>query len=125
MRHDHRHPAGLALGDLDHMADEAIIALGLGRNAAPEPLERIVASMFRAPFVEAEGRVGQHHVKLHQVVAFDQRRAVERVAPFDARGILGVQKHVHPRQRPGRPVHFLPEQREVVRPHLLRCLDKQ
>lgn len=59
------------------------------------------------------------------MVALHQRWAVERVAPFDARGVAGVQKHVHPRQRPSGPVHLLPIKGEVLGPHLLRCLNQK
>ena len=60
-----------------------------------------------------------------ELVALDQRGAVERVAPFDTRGILGVQKHVHSRKRRCRAVHFLPIQREVFRADLLGSADQQ
>ena len=50
--------------------------------------------------------------------SLDQRWAVERIAPLDARGILGVQEHVHASQGPGSAVHLLPVESEVVRADL-------
>ena len=81
--------------------------------------------VLRAPLVEREGRIGDHHVEGHQAVAFDQGRAVEGVAPFDARGVLGVQEHVHARQRPGGAVHLLAVQGEVVGADFLGGADQQ
>ena len=64
--------------------------------------------IFRAPLVEREGRIGDDHIELHELVVFDQRGAVERVAPLDAGGILGVQEHVHAGQGPGAPLTSWP-----------------
>ena len=52
MRHDHGHTPGLAPGDLNHVGDEAIVALGLGGDAAPKALVLIGFGVLRAPFVE-------------------------------------------------------------------------
>ena len=59
------------------------------------------------------------------MVALDQSGAIERVAPFDARGVLGMQKHVHPSQRPCRAVHFLAVKGEVLGPDLFGRPDQQ
>ena len=107
------------------MGDEGIVALGLRRYAAPEALVLVRTGVLRTPLVEREGRVGEHHVEAHEVVTLHQSGAVQGIAPFDAGGVTGMQKHVHARQRPGRPVHLLPVEGEVLRPDFLRRLDQQ
>ena len=49
MRDDHRDAARLALGDFDHVGDEAVVALGLRRDAAPEALELVGVRVLRTP----------------------------------------------------------------------------
>ena len=122
---DHRHPSAVALGNLDHVGDEAVVALGLGRHAAPEALVLVLGRVFRTPLVQRKGRVGNYDVKLHQMIALNQGRAVQGVAPLDARRVLGVQKHIHAGQCPGRAVHLLAVQGEVVRADLLGGTDQQ
>ena len=72
VRHDHADAAVVGQGDLDHVADEGVVALALGRDAAPEPLVRIVAGVVGAPLVERERRIGDDDVELHQLVVLDQ-----------------------------------------------------
>ena len=59
------------------------------------------------------------------MISLDERRAVESVAPFDARGILLVQEHVHPREGPGCAVDFLPVEGVVVRTDFVGGADQQ
>ena len=81
---------------------------------------------FSAPHLSSEkGGIGDHHVEPHQVVPLDERRAVQGVAPFDARGVLLVQEHVHPREGPGRAVDLLPVEGVVVRTDFVGGADQQ
>ena len=87
VRHDDANPALAFDGRLDHVADEGVVALALGRRPAPEAVVRIVLGHLGAPLVEREGRIGHHDVELHQPVVLDQLGAGDRVAPLDAGAI--------------------------------------
>ena len=113
VRHDDADAAVVGQGDFDHVGDEGVVALALGRNASPEPLVRIVPGEVGPPLVERERRIGHHDVELHQRIVFDQLRVGDRVAPLDAGGVLLVQEHVHPAERPRAAVRFLAEERKV------------
>ncbi len=125
MGDDDSDPAFLLQRGLDHVADEGPVALGLGRNAAPEAVEAVVLGFLRAPLVQREGRVGHHDVEFHQAVVLHQRRAGEGVAPFDAGAVGAVQEHVHARQRPGAAVDLHAEQGVVAAAHFVGGLDEQ
>ena len=125
MRHDDGNAAFSFQRGFDHVADEGVVALALGRHAAPVAVEAVVRGIFCTPFVERERRVSDNDVEFHQAVVLDQRRAGEGVAPFDARAIHAVQEHVHARQRPGAAVGFHAEQREIAAADGARGLDQQ
>src|ERR1035441_2391446 len=81
MRGDDAYPAPLLLGALDHVADEGVVALALGRHAPVEPVELVRFRVLGAPLVQREGRVGYHHVELHQGILLYELRAPDGVAP--------------------------------------------
>ena len=49
MRHDHAHAPGLGLQRFDHVQDEGVVALGLGRHAAAEAPELVRSRLSHAP----------------------------------------------------------------------------
>ena len=112
MRGDDRHASDRRPGDRQHVQDEGIVAAALGRHVGGEALigvgERVAFRVRIAPpFVQAERWIGDYHIEAHQVIAFDQRRRVECVAPVDTRAILLVQEHVQSRQGTGAAVRTL------------------
>jgi hypothetical protein len=107
------------------VADEGVVALALGRHAAPEAVVRVVLGEILAPLVEAERGIGDDDVEPHQVVALDQAGAGDGVAPLDAGIIHGVQEHVHAAQRPGGAVGLLAVEGEVLGADLLGDADEQ
>jgi hypothetical protein len=123
-RHD-RDPALPGARDRQHVQDEAVIALALRRDATGEAAMPVVLRRLDAPFVEAEGWIGDDHIEAHQMVAFEQGRAVERVAPIDARPVLIVQKHVHAGERAGLAVRFLAVEPEIRAADLLAGAQQQ
>src|SRR5579871_3692312 len=125
MRDDHGHTATARPRNLDHVGDESVVTLGLGRNAAPEALVLVLFRVFGAPLIERKGRIGYDDIELHQAVAFDQRRAVERVAPLDTGSILRVEEHIHAGQRPRCAIDLLTVERVVVRTDLFGGADQQ
>ena len=66
------------------------------------------------PFVEAKGGIRDDDVEPHQMVALDQGRRIERVAPVDPSAVLLVQQHVQPGQRARLAVRFLPEKLKIA-----------
>jgi len=105
---------GTGLGGLDHVEDEGVVGLGLGRNATLEATKAVVGSLFRAPLVEGKRRIGDNDVELTEGVVCEEFRVVEGVAPFDLGTIDAVEEHVHPAKSVGRAVHLLAEEGEVV-----------
>jgi len=95
VRHHHAHAARAFAGDLDHVGDEGVVALGLGRQAAVVAVEGIGLGLLDAPLLQREGRIGHHDVELHELVVLDQARVAQRVAPLDAKAVHTVQEHVH------------------------------
>ena len=127
MRHHHGDaPRALGRG-LDHVADEGIVALALGRNA---PVPAVMAlllgiGMIGAPLVEREGRIGHHHLEAHEPVALQQLGIEQGVAPLDARVVHAVQEHIHHAQRPGAAYSLLTVERVVVTADLSSALQQQ
>ncbi len=114
VRRDNRHAARHRPRDRQHVKDESVVAATLGRHVRREALVRVGLLLVLPPLVEAEGRVRDHDVELHQVIALDQRRRVQRVAPIDAGVVLIVEQHVQPREGARAAVRFLAEQLEIV-----------
>ena len=118
---------GGAVGHLDHVADEGVIAFALGRHAAPEAPVAIRRRVVRAPLVEREGRVGDDDVEVHQVVALAVLRVAQGVAPADVPGghVHVVEQHVHHAKRPRAAVDLLPVDGVILAADLLGTLDQQ
>ena len=114
MRRDDSHAPRGRPRDRQHMEDERVVAAALGRHMRREALVGIGLGLFVPPLVEAEGRIGDDDIEPHQVIAFDQSRRVERVAPIDPGAILLVQQHVKARQRPRLAVRFLAKELKIA-----------
>ncbi len=116
--------------DRQHVQDEGVITATLRRHVRGEARIGVgkgvpFPNRCCPPLVEAERRIGDHHVEPHQVIAFDQRRRVEGVAPVDARTVLGMQKHVEPRERSRAAVRLLAEKLEIAVGHFLTRAQQQ
>ena len=116
MRRDDGYTPLARAGDWQHVKDEGVVAFGLRRHPSRKAPEWIVLRVLRPPLIETERRIGDNRVKPHQVVAFEQCRAVDRVTPADVGGISTVQKHVHAGERDGLAVRLLTIEPEVIRP---------
>jgi len=115
VRSNHCHTPYGGTRNRQHVENERIIAPALRRYMRCETLVRIGESIalrvsVAVPFVEAEGRVRDHDIEAHQVIALDQGRRVQRIAPVDACAVLLVQQHVEARERSGLTVRFLAEE---------------
>ena len=114
MRRDDSHAARGRPGDRKHMEDESVVAAALRRHMGREALVRVGFGLFVPPLVKAERRIGDDDVEAHQVVALNQGRRIQRVAPVDPGAVLLVQQHVEARQRARLAVRFLTEQLEIA-----------
>ena len=125
MRHDDCHAPGLLPRRFDHMGNERPVARALRRDAAMKPLVLIVGGVFRAPFVQREGRIGDDHVEGDQPVILDELRIGQRVAPFEPRAVDAVQEHVHLGERVRAAINLLTVEHHMARADELRRLDQQ
>ena len=107
------------------MLDERVLAARLRRSAVNESLVRVGGRELVAPLVDAEGRIGDHHIELHQVALLDEARRADRVAPFDARRVGLAKEHIHLAERPRMGVQLLSEEREIAALDLLARAEKQ
>ena len=95
MRSDDAHLTSAFDGGFNHVADDGIIALALGRHAAMKPVELVRIRRVRAPLVRRERRIGHDGIKLHLGILLDEFRIVDGVAPFNPRRVLVMHEHGH------------------------------
>ena len=111
-------------GDLDHVADEGVIAFTLGRMPCQKRPWRSVVAV-RA-LVERKRRIGDHDVKA-PARCFQELRVAQSIAPFDVLGrdAYVMQEHIHHAERPGAAVVLLPIDSVIVAADLLGAFDEQ
>ena len=72
MGNDHADAARALAGGLDHVGDEAPVPLRLRRQATVVAVEGIGGGFLITPLVEGEGRIGDHDIKFHELIALHQ-----------------------------------------------------
>ena len=123
MRYHDGHASAARLEGFDHVQDERVVALSSGRQAATEAPELVLFGGIVAPLLQRERRVGDHHIEVQQVVvAVEQARIAQGVAPLDDVVVLAVQEHVHLGQRPGAADRFLSVELILLRSQALDLL---
>lgn len=142
MGQDDGHAPVLRIQTVKHVENEGIVALGGGRNAPVKSMVLVqrsghfllLLSFFiqtslgeeaAVPFVQAERRIGDHHLELHELVVLKVLRIGERVALPDAGVIHAVEEHVHRAERPSLGVQLLTVDGNLAAGHLLVGFEQQ
>ena len=139
---DDRHAPILRIQTVQHVEHKGVVALRGGRNAPVKPMvfvqrgghfflllslfiQIILGKEAAVPFVQAERRIGDHHLELHELVVLEVLRIGERVALPDAGVIHAVEEHVHRAERPGLGVQLLTIDGNLAAGHLFVGLEQQ
>ena len=93
---------------------ERVVGAALWRHTKDIAPPRVGGEGFAVPLLDGVRRIGQHHIKAPEVVAFDQLGLGQGVAALDAEVLDAVQEAVHPGNGGGHEIALLTVQLHIA-----------
>ena len=93
---------------------EGVVGPALRRGAVEVAAPGVGGEGLAVPLLDGIGRIGQHHVEVHEAVALHELRLGQGVAALDVKILDAVEEAVHPGDGGGHQVALLPVEADVA-----------